>query len=54
MNEKLKNMLKEWNDILGDRTMSEAEDLINELQIEISGKESLIEALKDDLVELKT
>jgi len=54
MNEKLKNMLKEWNDILDAQTMSEAEELINELQVEISEKESLIESLKDDLAELET
>jgi len=49
MNEKLSEMLMEWNDPLGARTMSEAEDLIHELQVEIGGKSGLIKALKDDL-----
>ena len=49
MNDKLDQMLKEWDDPCGARTMSEAEDLINELQITLAGKEELIRTLQDDI-----
>ena len=47
--ERLVELLADWNDPLGARTMSDAEDLILELQIEIGGKEGLINTLQDDL-----
>ena len=49
MNDKLKEMLIDWNDPLGYRTVPDAEDLICELQIEIGGKDELIKTLKDEL-----
>ena len=54
MNDKLKEMLIDWNDPLGYRTVQDAEDLIYELQIEIGGKDELIKTLKDDLKYYKT
>ena len=49
MNEKLEQMLKDWNDPCGAQTLSDATDLINELQIELGGKDGLIKALREDL-----
>jgi hypothetical protein len=47
--DKLEELLKDWNDPLGARTMSDAEDLIDALQIELAGKESVIKSLRDDI-----
>lgn len=49
MNDELKEMLTEWSDPLGSRTMTDAEDLIHALQVEIGGMSGLIRALEDDL-----
>lgn len=49
MSDKLDQMLKDWNDPYEARTVSEAEDLVKELQIELGGKERLIDMLQDDL-----
>ena len=49
MRDKLKQMLDEWNDPHGARALCDAEVLISALQIELSGKEGVIESLKDDL-----
>lgn len=45
---KLTQLLAEWNDPLGARTMSDAEDLIHELQVELAGKESVVKTAQDD------
>lgn len=47
--ETLDEMLAEWNDPLGDRSVSEAENLINALQIELAGKEEVIKELSKDI-----
>lgn len=43
-------LLAEWNDPLGDRNVSEAEDLIHMLQVELAGKEEVIKTLSKDIV----
>ena len=48
---KLEELLKEWTD--GANTMSDAEDLIHELQVELSGKESVIEVLQEKETRIK-
>ena len=54
MMSKLKKLLDEWSKkprnplIRGHRTMDDAEDLIHELQVELAGKEAVIELLQDD------
>ena len=45
----LKQLLKDWGDPLCARTMSDAEELIDALQIELAGKEAVIEELKKDV-----
>ena len=49
----LTELLKEWNDPLGANTMSDAEDLIHSLQIELAGKISVIEMLEADKLYMK-
>ena len=49
MNDDLKDMLAEWGDPLGSRTMSDAEDLIHALQVEIGGLNGHLKALEHDL-----
>jgi len=49
VNDKLNQMLKEWNDPYGARTVPEAEDLITELEVTLAGKEGVIQALKEDI-----
>lgn len=48
-NRKLSKMLSEWNDPRGTRTVVLAAEIINELQIELAGKISIIKVLHDDL-----
>ena len=45
----LKQLLEDWNDPLGARTMSDAEDLIHALQIELAAKEEVIKVLHNDI-----
>jgi len=45
----LDELLAEWNDPLGSRTVSDAEDLISALQIELAGKEEIIKVLQGDV-----
>jgi len=45
----LDDLLAEWNDPYGARTVSDAEDLISAFQIELAGKEELIKVLHDDV-----
>ena len=45
----LDELLKEWNDPLGARTMSDAEDIIHMALVEIAGKEEIIKALHEDI-----
>jgi len=58
MMEKLKELLKEWNEkprnplMRVHRTMDDAEDLIHALQVELAGKESVIEMLRERAWEL--
>jgi hypothetical protein len=49
MSDKLDQMLKEWNDPYGARTVPDAEDLVSELQIELGGKNELINMLNSEL-----
>ena len=49
MSKKLEQMLKDWNDPWGAQTLSDAADLIDELQIELGGKDGLIKTLREDL-----
>lgn len=42
-------MLNDWNDPHGARTMSDAEKLIDALQIELAGKESVIKG-KENII----
>ena len=49
MNNTLKEMLSDWHDPLGAHTMSDAEDLIHALEVELSGKEAVIAALHEDI-----
>ena len=49
MNDKLKQMLNDWNDHYGARTVPDAEDLIAELEVALAGKEAVIDSLKEDL-----
>jgi len=45
----LDELLAEWNDPLGYRDVSSAEELIDQLQIELAGKEEIIKALSKDI-----
>ena len=45
----LDRLIKEWSDPLGANTMSDAEDLIHMLMVELAGKESIIESLEADI-----
>lgn len=45
----LDRLLEEWRDPLGANTMSDAEDLIHMLMVELAGKESIIESLEADI-----
>ena len=49
VDDKLKQMITDWDDPYGARAVPEAEDLISELRIALAGKEGVIEALNDDL-----
>ena len=49
MRELTERLLDEWSDPLGSRTMSDAEDLIHMLLVEIAGKEEVIKALEKDI-----
>ena len=49
MKELTERLLDEWSDPLGARTMSDAEDLIHMLLVEIAGKEEVIKALETDI-----
>ena len=48
-NQPLRQLLIEWNDVLGARTVDDAEVLISMLQIELAGKEEVIKALTEDI-----
>jgi len=43
------DLLAEWNDPYGSRTVGDAEDLISALQIELAGKEEVIKMLHKDV-----
>ena len=49
MKDLTERLLDEWSDPLGSRTMSDAEDLIHMLLVEIAGKEEIIKALETDI-----
>ena len=49
MSEKLEELLADWSDPLGARTMSDAEDLIDALRVELAGKEEVIKVLEADI-----
>ncbi|MCP4101998.1 MAG: hypothetical protein GY750_11295 [Lentisphaerae bacterium] len=49
MEQTLNELLTEWNDPLGARTMSDAEYLIDKLIIELAGKEEVIKELEKDI-----
>ena len=49
MNNTLDKLLNEWNDPLGSRTMSDAEDLIHMLLVDLAGKDAVIEELTKDV-----
>ena len=49
MRDLTERLLDEWSDPLGSRTMSDAEDLIHMLLVEIAGKEEVIKALETDI-----
>ena len=48
-NQPLRQLLIEWNDVLGARTVDDAEVLISMLKIELAGKEEVIKALTEDI-----
>ena len=49
MKDLTERLLDDWSDPTGSRTMSDAEDLIHMLLVEIAGKEEVIKALETDI-----
>ncbi len=45
----LDELIAGWDDALGARTMSEAEELIDMLRVEVAGKDEVIKALHKDI-----
>jgi len=45
----LDELLAEWDDPYGARTVNDAEDLIDRLRIELAGKEEVMKALEKDI-----
>ena len=49
MNDKLKTMLVDWNDPLGARTMSDAEELVHEMEAEMAAQGIVVNVLTREL-----